>query len=376
VTRSPENIGAVQPCIAFTGGGTGGHVYPGIAVIERLRGKWGGRISWIGSGKEVERQAVVSAGVEFFAIPSGKLRRTFSILNLSDALKVLLGFFAARRILTQISPSVLFSKGGYVSVPPCMAAFSLGIPVITHESDLSPGLATRLNARYADRILVSWEKTLDYLKPRQRSRAQVVGNPVRAAIGHGDAANGRSCLGFDGSLPLVLVLGGSQGALQVNELMQAILPSLEGAVQVAHQSGPGNPPCKKPDKHYNGFEFVGKELPDILAAADIIVGRAGAGTVWEGAVSGVPMVLIPLSGSGSRGDQVENAKLLADSGAAVCLAGAEATPERLLAEILRLAGSTRLREGMARSARNMARPDAAEQIAGIIIELAGKERKA
>jgi len=373
VSGSRLDTATRPPCIAFTGGGTGGHVYPGIAVIESLRTMWAGRIVWIGSGKDVERKAVESAGLEFFAIPSGKFRRSFSIRNLSDALRVLSGFFAARRILGKLRPLVLFSKGGYVSVPPCMAAASLGIPVITHESDLTPGLATRLNARRAARILLSWDKSLDYLPSSQRGRASVVGNPVRSAVGKGDAKKGRAWLGFDASLPVVLVLGGSQGALQVNDLIEAILPSLSGKVRVAHQSGPGNPPCHEPDESYKGFEFIGEELPDVLAAADIIVGRAGAGTVWEGAASGVPMVFIPLAGSGSRGDQVENARLLADFGAAVCLAGREAVPERLLSEILRLAGSAGLREEMAGKARSLARPQAARVIAGIIVELAGKE---
>jgi UDP-N-acetylglucosamine--N-acetylmuramyl-(pentapeptide) pyrophosphoryl-undecaprenol N-acetylglucosamine transferase len=375
VNRSEPEAAAHRPCIAFTGGGTGGHVYPGIAVIESLRTVWDGRIVWIGSGKEVERNAVESAGLEFFAIPSGKLRRSFSLQNLGDAFRVLAGYFAARRILADIKPLLLFSKGGYVSVPPCMAAASLGIPVITHESDLSPGLATRLNAKRAERILLSWDKSLEYLPASQRSHALVVGNPVRSAIGRGDAAKGRAWLGFDDFLPVVLVLGGSQGAVQVNGLLEAVLPSLPGKVRVAHQTGPGNPPCQAADNSYKGFDFIGEELPDVLAAADMIVGRAGAGTVWEGAASGVPMVLIPLAGSGSRGDQVENAGMLADAGAAVSLAGSDANPERLRAEILRLAGSADARAEMAAKARGMARPDAAKVIAGIIIEFTGKEAK-
>jgi UDP-N-acetylglucosamine--N-acetylmuramyl-(pentapeptide) pyrophosphoryl-undecaprenol N-acetylglucosamine transferase len=198
---------------------------------------------------------------------------------------------------------------------------------------------------------------------------------VRSAIGRGDAAKGRAWLGFDDFLPVVLVLGGSQGAVQVNGLLEAVLPSLPGKVRVAHQTGPGNPPCQAADNSYKGFDFIGEELPDVLAAADMIVGRAGAGTVWEGAASGVPMVLIPLAGSGSRGDQVENAGMLADAGAAVSLAGSDANPERLRAEILRLAGSADARAEMAAKARGMARPDAAKVIAGIIIEFTGKEAK-
>ncbi len=359
--------GDAEACIAFTGGGTGGHVFPGLAVIEALRERWPGRIVWIGSGKEVERRAVEAAGVEFFSIPSGKLRRSISLKNVGDAFKVVAGYLAARRVLRELRPALLFSKGGYVSVPPCMAASSLGIPVFTHESDLSPGLATRLNAKRAERILVSWERTVDDLPEGRRARAVAVGNPVRRAIREGDAAAGRGWLGFDDDLPIVLVLGGSQGARQVNELIAAILPELAGKARVAHQTGPGNAPVRPADGGYKGFEFVSDELPDLYAAADVIVGRAGAGTLWEGAASGKPMVFIPL-GSGSRGDQVENARLLASRGGAVCLAGSDATPEALLAALEPLLSDPAARAAMAAAAGETARPDAAAAIAGMILD--------
>jgi len=361
-------------CIAFTGGGTGGHVYPGLAVIERLREHWEGRIVWIGSGKEVERSAVEAAGVEFFSIPSGKLRRSLSFRNLTDIFKIIAGYSAARKLLAELAPVLVFSKGGYVSVPPCMAAVSLGIPVFTHESDLTPGLATRLNAKRADRILVSWEKTLEYLPAGQRAKAVVTGNPVRAAIGRGDRAKGLAWLGFDTGLPVVLVLGGSQGARQVNELIAAILPGLNGLARVAHQTGPGHAPCRPADAGYKGFEFVRGEMADVLAAADIIVGRAGAGTLWEGAAAGKPMIFIPLAGSGSRGDQVDNAEMLAASGAAVCLTGTAATPEALLKALLPLTGSLEKRNKMASAAQKTARPDAASAIADLMLARIHKEQ--
>ncbi|HRW22982.1 MAG TPA: undecaprenyldiphospho-muramoylpentapeptide beta-N-acetylglucosaminyltransferase [Spirochaetia bacterium] len=367
-SRGPDGArGDAEACIAFTGGGTGGHVFPGLAVIEALRERWPGRIVWIGSGKEVERRAVEAAGVEFIAIPSGKLRRSISLKNVGDAFKVAAGYLAARRVLHELRPALLFSKGGYVSVPPCMAAASLGIPVFTHESDLSPGLATRLNAKRAERILVSWERTVDDLPEDRRGRAVAVGNPVRRAIREGNAAAGRGWLGFADDLPIVLVLGGSQGARQVNELIAAILPELAGKARVAHQTGPGNAPARPADGGYKGFEFVSAELPDLYAAADVIVGRAGAGTLWEGAASGKPMVFIPL-GSGSRGDQVENARLLASRGGAVCLAGSDATPAALLAALEPLLTDPAARAAMAAAAGETARPDAAAAIAGMILD--------
>ncbi|TFG84681.1 MAG: UDP-N-acetylglucosamine--N-acetylmuramyl-(pentapeptide) pyrophosphoryl-undecaprenol N-acetylglucosamine transferase, partial [Spirochaetales bacterium] len=308
-----------EPCIAFTGGGTGGHVYPGLAVIECLRPLWNGRIVWIGSGKEVERAAVEAAGVEFFAIPAGKLRRSLSPHNVADVFRVAAGYFASRRLLKRLKPVLLFSKGGYVSVPPCMAAASLGIPYITHESDVSPGLATRLNARKARRILVSWDATLKFLDESKRQRTIVTGNPVRSAIASGDPVRGRSWLGFSDKLPVLLVLGGSQGARQVNDLVASILPSLAGKIAVAHQTGPGNAPARTADEGYKGFEFVHGELADLYAAADIILGRAGAGMVWESSAAGKPMVLVPLVGQGSRGDQMENGRLLERAGGAIVM---------------------------------------------------------
>ena len=357
-----------SPCIAFTGGGTGGHVYPGLAVIECLRQSWDGRIVWIGSGKEVERKAVEAAGIDFFAIPSGKLRRSLSPRNIPDAFKVIAGFFAARRLFRQLSPKMLFSKGGYVSVPPCMAAASMAIPVFTHESDVSPGLATRLNAMRAERILVSWKETISWLTPAQRSRATVTGNPVRATIGSGNAMSGRTWLGSGTSLPIVLVLGGSQGASQINDLVAAVLPALAGRVFVAHQTGAGHPPCHPADADYNGFEFVHEQMADLLAAADVIIGRAGAGTVWECAAAGKAMILIPLAGADSRGDQVENAQSLSRAGGAVCLVGNEATPDKLLNVLLGLLESKDERESMGRNARLVAQPEAAKRIAGMILE--------
>lgn len=362
-----------RPCIVFAGGGTGGHVYPGLAIIEQLRPRWHGRIVWIGSGKAVERAPVEEAGIEFFEIPSGKLRRSLSLENVADAFRVIAGYFAARRLLSRLRPVLLFSKGGYVSVPPCMAAASLGIPYFTHESDLSPGLATRLNARRADAILVSWEQTVRSLPQEQRARATVVGNPVRAAISQADSAIGRAWLGFDANLPIILVLGGSQGARQVNQLIEAILPALSGKARVAHQTGPGNEPCRPTDDGYHGFGFVSGELPHLLAAADIIVGRAGAGTIWESAAAGKAMVLIPLAGSASRGDQVENAELLAEAGAAVCLTGRDVTPAELQIRLMPLIESAETRQAMARAARAMARPDAAAIIADMILDRAGRE---
>ncbi len=371
--------------IAFTGGGTGGHIYPGLAVIEALRGRWDGRIVWIGSSKDSDRRAVEGAGVEYFSIPSGKLRRSFSLENAVDGFRVLAGYLAARRLLSELQPELLFSKGGYVSVPPCAAAAALGIPVFTHESDLTPGLATRLNARRAERILVSYEKTRGLLPEAARGRAVVVGNPVRAAIRRGDRARGRALLGAPEGLPVVFFLGGSQGARQVNELVAAALPALTKAAFVVHQTGEAQSgsglvgsaghECDAASKgRYKPFAYLRDEMPDVLAAADLVVGRSGAGTLWECAALGKPMLLVPLCGSGTRGDQVDNARLFVEAGAAAMLLGPAATPDALVAGVEAFLGDPARLAAAGAAATTLAGSDAARLAADLILERLGVPR--
>ncbi|MGO8694320.1 MAG: undecaprenyldiphospho-muramoylpentapeptide beta-N-acetylglucosaminyltransferase [Rectinemataceae bacterium] len=360
--------------LAFTGGGTGGHIYPGLAVIEALRARgFEGRIVWIGSRKESDRKIVEAVGVEYLPIPSGKLRRSVSLRNARDMLRVLAGYAAARRVLGRLRPDFLFSKGGYVSVPPCAAAAALGIPYFTHESDLTPGLATRLNARRAERVLVSYEATRALLPPAASRKALAIGNPIRASIRRGDAALGRSILGAAGGLPIVVFLGGSQGARQVNELVAAVRSELSGRAFIVHQTGEGAPAVPG-DECYRPFAYIRAELPHILAAADLVVGRAGAGTLWECGALGKAMVLIPLCGSGTRGDQVDNARLFAEAGAASILVGEEARPDRLLAEILAFLGDSTRLDTAGRSARSLAGADAAGAAADLILERTGGRR--
>jgi UDP-N-acetylglucosamine--N-acetylmuramyl-(pentapeptide) pyrophosphoryl-undecaprenol N-acetylglucosamine transferase len=360
--------------LAFTGGGTGGHIYPGLAVIEALRERgFDFRIVWIGSRKESDRKIVEAAGVEYLPIPSGKLRRSVSPRNAADALRVLAGYAAARRVMKRLKPDFLFSKGGYVSVPPCAAAASLGIPYFTHESDLTPGLATRLNARRAERVLMSYEATRALLPAAAREKALDIGNPIRASIRRGDAARGRSMLGAAEGLPVVLFLGGSQGARQVNELVAAIRPELSRRALIVHQIGEGALAAPG-DERYLPFAYIRDELPHIIAAADLVVGRAGAGTLWECGALGKAMVLVPLCGSGTRGDQVDNARLFAEAGAASVLVGEEARPERLLAEIAGFLDDPARLGAAVRSAFSLAGRDAAAAAADLILRRMGADR--
>lgn len=360
--------------IAFTGGGTGGHVYPGLAVAEALRARgFAGRIAWIGSKKDSDRKAVEAAGIEFFSIPSGKLRRAFSLENAIDSFRVLAGYFSARRVLRTLKPVFLFSKGGYVSVPPCAAAASLGIPYFTHESDLTPGLATRLNARRADAVVLSYEETRALLPSAARARALVAGNPVRNAIRGGDRVRGRALLGVPEGMPVLLFLGGSQGARQINELAAKVLPELEKTAFVVHQTGEGavaeEEVARVPEGPlYKRYSYIREEMPDLLAAADLVVGRAGAGTLWECAALGKPMLLVPLCGSATRGDQVDNAALFVRAGAAVSLVGPEATADRLVKEALAFLGDRRRLEAASAASRALAGRDAASAIAMLILK--------
>jgi UDP-N-acetylglucosamine--N-acetylmuramyl-(pentapeptide) pyrophosphoryl-undecaprenol N-acetylglucosamine transferase len=358
--------------IAFTGGGSGGHIYPGLAVASYIKKQIPCRIFWIGSDTEKFRSAVLDAGFEFFGISSGKLRRYFSPKNFADIFKVAAGFFAARRILKREKPALLFSKGGFVSVPPCAAAASLGIPVFTHESDLTPGLATRINIRFARKIFVPYEESLPFFPASRKERICVSGNPIRPEFRAADPAKGRAFLGAGGDDRILLVLGGSQGAREVNELIRASLPKLTEIFFVVHQTGPLTDWDLKPSRRYRPYPFIRDELPHVIATADIVLGRSGAGTIWEIAALGRPMVLIPLSGSGTRGDQVENARYFERAGAALTLLGKGVSPENLLQTLAAIAGDESKRKTMAAASARIGGADGAAIIAGAIIAAVGE----
>ncbi len=327
--------------IAFTGGGTGGHIYPGLAVCDELRqlfksqGHEDIHFLWIGNSKGMDKTIVEKSGsVELFkGIPCGKLRRYFSIQNFLDAIKILAGFVSALLLLIRYKPLFLFSKGGFVSVPPCYAAKLLKIPVFTHECDFSPGLATKLNSRCAKKIFISYEQTKVSFSKELQNKLVVTGNPVRKIFYQANSELGLQFI-FSGvrpaSLPILFVLGGSSGALQINNLIRESFDWLCENFFVVHQTGKnvGKEPPLVHD-NYRSFEFIYSEMSHVLAASDVVLARSGANTLWEAAVTGKPMVLIPLSGSGTRGDQVENAQFFKEQGAAEVLLGDEVNPTAL-----------------------------------------------
>jgi UDP-N-acetylglucosamine--N-acetylmuramyl-(pentapeptide) pyrophosphoryl-undecaprenol N-acetylglucosamine transferase len=363
--RTPY-VGAVVPdlpVIAFTGGGTAGHVFPGIAVAEAL----GRRVLWIGSRNGVEKKLAEDAGIEFRGIPAGKLRRYFSLRNLSDIGRIISAVFAAVRIVSKEKPAFLFSKGGFVSVPPVVAARLCGIPAYTHESDFDPGLATRINLIFCEKVLVSFAETVDFLPARFRRKAVVTGNPVRRAMYKADAGRGRRFLGCDASTQVILVLGGSQGSSFINGLIASCVERLVPRFFVVHQMG-AQDYCASTLRNYLPAAFFSAELPDIIAAADLVICRSGANTLAELAALGRPSVLIPLSRSGSRGDQLRNAEVFRARGASLVLQEQEATGDTLLAVVCPLLADTRKLQEMGRNARSLSAGRPAETIAKLITE--------
>jgi UDP-N-acetylglucosamine--N-acetylmuramyl-(pentapeptide) pyrophosphoryl-undecaprenol N-acetylglucosamine transferase len=353
----------------MTGGGTAGHVFPGLAVAEELSRRWQGTVFWIGGAAGIERSLVDRAGLPFHSIPAGKLRRYFSLKNLTDVARVAAGIAASLRILRRERPRVLFSKGGFVSVPPVVAAHFLGIPCITHESDFDPGLATRINMRFCEVVCLSWSQTLSYLPAEAARRAVVTGNPVRAALAAADPARGRAFVGCPAETALVLVIGGSQGSSFLNGLVASCLPQLRRVAFVAHQMGERDyAPAEGP--RYFTAGFIAEGMPDLMAAADLVVCRSGANTLAELAVLGRPSVLVPLSTSGSRGDQVRNARMFAEAGAALVLDEDATDGAALLAAVTGLLGDPARLADMGRRARALARPGAAAAIAHEILRRA------
>lgn len=353
----------MKECIVVAGGGTGGHVYPVLAVLDELNDF---RVVWIGSGSPLERRILQGRELRYYAIPTGKLRRYFSLRNFFDLFKILLGLIRSVAILLRERPKLVFSKGGYVSVPPVVAARLLGIPSLTHESDLHPGLATRINSRFSESVLVSFADSVRYFDGRSGAAVIHTGNPVRATLFAGDRAVGRDLVGCPADLPLLLVLGGSLGSAAVNRLLLQSLEHLRAACFVVHQLGTANFAGEQRRDNYYPASYFHETLPHLLAAADLVLCRAGANTLWELAALGKPSVLIPLPGEISRGDQIENARFFAEAGAALVLQQEGLSVQALSRAVLNLLGNADKLERMARHAAQLGRPEAAGRIAELI----------
>lgn len=290
--------------IVLTGGGTAGHVTPNIALLPALR-EAGYEIAYVGSEDGIERELMRDCGVPYIGVPTGKLRRYFDVKNFTDPLRVLKGFAKARSFLKGYRPDVVFSKGGFVSVPVVRAAASLKIPCVIHESDMTPGLANRLCFGAAAKVCCNFPETVEKLPA---GKAVLTGTPIRAELFTGDRAAGLGLCGFGEGKPVLMVMGGSQGAASVNAAVRAHLPELLEDFQVVHLCGAGKYDASRENVGgYRQFEYVKEDLKHLFAAADLLISRAGANAIFEILALRKPSLLIPLS-AGTRGDQILNAR--------------------------------------------------------------------
>ena len=289
--------------IVLTGGGTAGHVTPNIALLPDLSGK-GYEIHYIGSYTGIERSLTGLYELPYYAVSSGKLRRYFDFKNVTDLFRIVKGLKDAVKILKRIKPNIVFSKGGFVVVPVVIAARLLNIPVVIHESDITPGLANKLAMPFAKTVCVSFPETLDFIP---KEKGVLTGSPIRAFLKEGNAETGLEICGFnEPAKPVIMVMGGSQGAVAINKRIFEILPKLLERFNIIHLCGKGNIKLE-PGPGYAPFEYAQDEYPHMLAAADIVVSRAGANTIFELLALNKPNLLIPLSRAASRGDQILNA---------------------------------------------------------------------
>lgn len=316
--------------IVMTGGGTAGHVTPNIALFDSLQ-KDGYEIHYIGSYEGIEKGLIEDKKIPYYGISSGKFRRYRSWKNLTDPFRVLHGFFQARRLLGRIRPNVVFSKGGFVSVPVVMAAKTRHIPVIIHESDLTPGLANKLAMPSATKVCCNFPETLPYLP---KEKAVLTGSPIRQELLHGNKQAAKDFCGFTGDLPILMVMGGSIGSVYINNAIRGCIDTLLTKYQIIHLCGKGNiDESLKDKKGYAQFEYISENLPDLFAAADLVVARAGANSICELLALHKPNILIPLSRNASRGDQILNANSFAKQGFSAALEEEEVTSEKLMATI-------------------------------------------
>ena len=316
--------------IILTGGGTAGHVTPNLALVPELK-KRGYEILYIGSINGIEKELAEKAGLPYEGISSGKLRRYFDLKNFSDPFRVIKGFFEAARIMKKFRPDIVFSKGGFVAVPVTMAARTAGVPVISHESDMTPGLANRLAGPFATKICCNFPETVKLLPA---GKAVLSGSPIREEILKGDAGTGLKFLGFDGEKPRLMVIGGSLGAVHVNDAVRRVLPKLLERFDVIHICGKGNlDESLQGLAGYRQFEYVSEELKDFFAAADIVISRAGANAICELLALKKPNLLIPLPANASRGDQILNADSFRKQGFSMVLTEENMTDGTLLSAV-------------------------------------------
>lgn len=316
--------------ILLTGGGTAGHVTPNIALLPHLK-KAGYDISYVGSYNGMEKELIRAQNIPYYGISSGKLRRYFDPKNFSDPFKVIKGLGQSISLIHKLKPDIVFSKGGFVSVPVVLAAKFCRVPAIIHESDITPGLANKIAIPGATKVCCNFPETMKYLPA---DKAVLTGSPIRSELLTGDAAKARSLCGFNESLPILFIIGGSSGSRVINEAVRGALPKLLEQFQVIHMCGKGNIDDSLLNmKGYKQFEYIGAELADIFALSDLVVSRAGANSICELLALHKPNLLIPLSAAASRGDQILNANSFEKQGFSKVLKEEDLTVDSLLAAV-------------------------------------------
>lgn len=319
--------------IVLTGGGTAGHVTPNLALLPALQ-EAGYEITYMGSYDGIEKRLIGDFNIPYVGISTGKFRRYLDVKNLTDPFRVIKGFSEARKFLKQYRPDVVFSKGGFVSVPVVRAASSLGIPCVIHESDMTPGLANKLCIPAAKKVCCNFPETLKLLPA---DKAVLTGSPIRAELSQGNKLAGLNLCGFSANKPVIMVIGGSLGAANVNKAVRTALPQLLQDFQVVHLCGKDkidNLLLNTPG--YKQFEYIKTELKDLFAMADIVVSRAGANAICELLALKKPNILIPLPASSSRGDQLLNAASFEAQGFSMVINEDDLTTDLLVARVQEL----------------------------------------
>lgn len=319
--------------IVLTGGGTAGHVTPNIALLPALQ-EAGYEVAYMGSYDGIERRLIADFEIPYYGISTGKFRRYLDLKNFTDPFRVIKGFGEARKYLKTFRPDVVFSKGGFVSVPVVRAAASLGIPCIIHESDMTPGLANKLCIPVASKVCCNFPETLNTLP---ENKAVLTGSPIRAELTQGNKLSGLNMCGFSFNKPIILVMGGSLGAANVNRAVRDALPKLLENFQIVHLCGKDkmdNLLLNTPG--YKQFEYIKTELKDLFAMADIVISRAGANAICELLALKKPNILIPLPAANSRGDQILNAESFEAQGFSIVIKEDELTTQLLVDKVQEL----------------------------------------
>ena len=333
--------------IILTGGGTAGHVTPNIALLPRLK-ELQYDIHYIGSYNGIEKELIEQFGIPYHGISSGKLRRYFSLQNFTDPFRVLKGFGEAKKLIKLLNPDVIFSKGGFVSVPVVMAGKKCKVPTIIHESDMTPGLANKLSIPSATKVCCNFPETVKLLPA---DKAVLTGSPIRQELLEGDKEKARSFTGLSPDKPVILIIGGSLGAAAINDAVRSNLPEILKEFQVIHLCGRGKlDPTLNNISGYVQYEYIKDELKDLFALTDIVISRAGAHAICELLALHKPNLLIPLSANASRGDQILNARSFERQGFSLVLEEENITNETLLSSIHELyANRQQYKDAMAKS---------------------------